>query len=38
MYQLFNCDETGLNWKILQGATLVDDSERCTRGFKVSKE
>ena len=38
MHQLFICDETGLKWKILQDATLVDGSERCARGFNVSKE
>ena len=38
MHQLFNCDETGLNWKILQDATLADGNERSARGFKVSKE
>ena len=34
MHQLFNCDETGLNWKILQDATLADGNERSARGFK----
>ena len=38
MHQLFNCDETGLNWKMLQDTTLADGSERSARGFKVSKE
>ena len=28
MHQLFNCDETGLNWKMLQDTTLDDDSKR----------
>ena len=37
-HQLFNCDETGLNWKILQDTTLADGNERSARGFKVSKE
>ena len=38
MHQLFNCDETGLNWKMLQDTTLADGSEKGARGFKVSKE
>ena len=38
MHQLFNCDETGLNWKMLQDTTLANGNERSARGFKVSKE
>lgn len=37
MYQLFNCDETGLNLKMLQDTTLADGSIKSARGFKVSK-
>ena len=37
-HQLFNCDETGLNWKMLQDTTLADGSEKSARGFKASKE
>ena len=37
-HQLFNCDETGLNWKMLQDKTVADGSENGARGFKVSKE
>ena len=37
-HQLFNCDETRLNWKMLQDTTLADGNERCARGFKVFKE
>ena len=38
MHQLFTCDETGLNWKMLQDTTLADSSKRSARGFKISKE
>ena len=38
MHQLFNCDKTELNWKMLQDTTLAGGSERSVRGFKVSKE
>ena len=37
-HRLFNCDETGLNWKMLQDTTLADGSEKFPRGFKASKE
>ena len=37
-HQWVDYDETGLNWKMLQEATLVDHSEKGARGFKVSKE
>ena len=37
VHQLFNCDETGLNWKMLQDTTLANGSERSARGFKVSE-
>ena len=36
-HQLFHCDETGLNWKMLQDTTLADGSKKGTRDFKTSK-
>lgn len=36
--QIFNCDETGLNFRMLPSKTLAAKSERNAPGFKKSKE
>ena len=36
-HPVFNSDETGLNWRILQNITLVDGTEKHARGFKLPK-
>ena len=38
MEQLFNCDETGLNFIMLPSKTLVAKDERSAPGYKKSKE
>lgn len=36
--QVFNCDETGLNWKALPQKTLASLSEKSAPGFKIQKD
>jgi hypothetical protein len=36
--QVYNCDETGLNWKALPQKTLASLSETSAPGFKVQKD
>ena len=36
--QLFNCDETGLYWRLLPNKTLADASEKCAKNFKSPKD
>ena len=36
--QVFNADETGLWWRLLQSRTLVHCGEREAKNFKKSKE
>ena len=36
--QLFNCDETGLYWKLMPNKTLVSSREKEAKGFKVPKD
>ena len=36
--QIFNCDETGLNWKKMPSRTFLTKEEREAPGFKVAKE
>lgn len=36
--QVYNCDETGLNWKALPKKTLATVSEKSASGFKVQKD
>lgn len=36
--QVYNCDETGLNWKALPQKTLATVSEKTAPGFKVQKD
>lgn len=36
--QLYNCDETGLNYKMLPRKTLASKEERSAPGYKKSKE
>ena len=38
LHQLFNCDETGLFWRMLPNKTLADSSEKTARNFKQPKE
>lgn len=38
MHNIYNADETGLNWKTLPGSTLAAGYESCVAGFKVNKE
>ena len=38
MNQLFNCDETGLYWKLMPNRTLVSSREKEAKGFKVPKD
>ena len=35
---VFNADETGLNWKLLQNSTLASGSEQTAKNFKVAKD
>ena len=35
---MFNADETGLNWKLLQNSTLASGLERTAKNFKVAKD
>jgi len=35
---VFNADETGLNWKLLQSSTLASGAEQTARNFKVVKD
>ncbi|XP_060854978.1 jerky protein homolog-like [Metopolophium dirhodum] len=35
--QVYNCDETGLNWKALPQKTLTSFSEKTAQGFKFQK-
>ena len=36
--QLYNCDETGLNYKTLPRKTLASKKEAAAPGYKKSKE
>ena len=36
--QVFNCDETGLYWKLLPNKTLVSAREKEAKGFKKPKD
>lgn len=36
--QVYNCDETGLNWKALPDKTLATMSEKSAPGFKMQKD
>ena len=36
--QIFNCDETGLYWKLMPSKTLVSSREREAKGFKKPKD
>ena len=36
--QVFNCDETGLYWRLLPGKTLADGNEKEAKNFKSSKD
>ena len=36
--QVFNCDETGLYWKLMPNKTLVSSWEREAKGFKKPKD
>ncbi|KAL4135498.1 hypothetical protein QTP88_007104 [Uroleucon formosanum] len=36
--QVYNCDETGLNWKALPQKTLTSFSEKTAPGFKFQKD
>lgn len=36
--QVYNCDETGLNWKALPQKTLASVSEKTAPGFKMQKD
>ena len=36
--QLFNCDETGLYWRLMPNKTLVTSREKKAKGFKRSKD
>jgi len=35
---VFNADETGLNWKLLQSSTWASGSELTAKNFKVAKD
>lgn len=35
---IYNCEETGINWKALPGKSLDSSRETAAPGFKVSKE
>ena len=36
--QVFNCDETGLYWKLMPNKTLVSSREKEAKGFKKPKD
>ena len=36
--QVFNCDETGLCWKLMPDKTLVSSREKEAKGFKKPKD
>ncbi len=36
--QIFNCDETGLYWRLLPNKTLADASEKTAKNFKSPKD
>ena len=36
--QVFNCDETGLYWRLLPNKTLADASEKCVKIFNSPKD
>ena len=36
--QVFNCDETGLYWKLMPNKTLVSSREKVAKGFKKPKD
>lgn len=36
--QVYNCDETRLNWKALPEETLATMSEKAAPGFKMQKD
>lgn len=36
--QIFNCDETGLYWKLLPNKTLVAAHEKEAKGYKMPKD
>ena len=38
MDHVYNCDETGLNFKTFPSKGLVSQNEVCARGYKLSKE
>ena len=38
MEQVYNCDKTGLNFKMLPSKSLVSQNEACIHRYKVSKE
>ena len=38
LHQVFNCDETGLYWKLMPSKTLVSSREREAKGFKKPKD
>ena len=38
LHQIFNCDETGLYWRLLPNKTLADVSEKCAKNFKSPKD
>lgn len=35
---VYNCDNTGINWKALPGKSLAFRQEKVSSGFKVSKK
>ena len=38
MSQVFNCDKTGLYWKLMPNKTLVSSREKEAKGFKKPKD
>ncbi len=38
MSQVFNCDETGLYWRLLPNKTLADGTEKLAKNCKTSKD
>ena len=36
--QIFNCDETGLNWKRMPKRNFLNKDEKSAPGFKISKD
>jgi len=38
LYQVYNCDETGLCWKALPSKTMASQREKTTPGHKGNKE